>query len=138
MRISDWSLDVCSSDLRLSLEAGQAHYSISGQELNALGQTVGTTTYATAVALPVVSEAAIAAAVGAGDPSRDRITRFLHALAGRQIFRLSAVSVEADQSHYRVHAQRFDAFGPAVGSNHSAGAGARALGTEPCLETVGQ
>src|SRR3546814_9122073 len=98
MRISDWSLDVCSSDLRLSLEAGQAHYSISGQELNALGQTVGTTTYATAVALPVVSEAAIAAAVGAGDSSRDRITRFVHDLAGRQIFRLSAVSAEDRKS----------------------------------------
>src|SRR3546814_20677962 len=125
MRISDWSLDVCSSDLRLSLEAGQAHYSISGQELNALGHTVGTTTYATAVALPVVSEAAIAAAVGAGAPSLDRITRFVHDLAGRQFFRLSAVSAAPDPSHYLVNAQPFASFRKLVSSPHHAAGVAR-------------
>jgi YD repeat-containing protein len=104
------------SVLGLSQDAGQSRYRITAQERNALGQAVGTATYATAAALPAVSEEAIAAAVGAGDPSRDRITRFVYDLAGRPIFRVQAVSVEADRRKYRVSAQRFDALGQGIGS----------------------
>src|SRR5262249_23512393 len=49
------------SVLRISVEAGQSRYRVTGQELNALGQAVTSTSYATAVALSAVTEAAIAA-----------------------------------------------------------------------------
>ena len=102
--------------LRLSVDADQPHYRITAQELNALGQTVSTATYATSVTLPAIIEAAITSAVGAGDGSRDRVTRFVYDLDGRPLFRLQAVSLEADRCKYRVSAQRYDAFGQGVAS----------------------
>jgi YD repeat-containing protein len=105
------------SVLRLSVEAGgQSLYSVSGQELNALGQPVSSTAYATAVPLAEISEAAISAVVGAGDPFRDRVSRFVFDLAGRQLYRLQAVSMEANRLTYRISAQDFDSFGQVVRS----------------------
>ena len=83
-------------------------------ELNALGQTVSSTSYATAVGLGAFSEAAIDAAVGAGDPSKDRVSRFVYDVAGHQIYDLQAVTWEAGQRKYQVSAQQFDTFGRVV------------------------
>jgi YD repeat-containing protein len=106
--------------LRLTQEAGQFRYQVSAQELNALGQTIGSTTYATAVALADINEEAIIAAVGDGDPSRDRVRHFVYDLDGRPIYQLQAVTVEADRRTYRVNAQQFDAFGQvAVSTDHA-------------------
>ena len=101
---------------RVSVEAGQSRYQVTKQERNALGQTVSSTSYATAVALSAFSEAAIDAAVGTGDPSKDRVSRFVYDVAGHQIYTLQAVTVEAEQRKYQVSAQQFDAFGRVVGS----------------------
>lgn len=102
--------------LRTSLTGGEATYQLACQEINALGQTIGRTSYAAAKVLSSIDEGAIATAVGTGDPFRDRSSRFVYDLAGRQIYQLDAVSVESDHRRYRVGAQRFDALGQAVGS----------------------
>jgi YD repeat-containing protein len=101
---------------RLSVEAGQARYQVTKQELNALGQTVSTTAYATAVALSAFNEAAIAAAVGSGDPSKDRVAGFVFDVEGRQVYALQAVTLEGGQRKYQVGAQQFDALGRVVSS----------------------
>lgn len=100
--------------LRVSLEAGEPRYQVTEQELNALGQVVFSAAYVNPMVLGEISESEITASVGDGDPSRDRVSRFIYDLAGRQTYRLQAVTVEANRRKYRVSEQRFDAFGQMV------------------------
>ncbi len=101
---------------RVSVDAGVSRYHVTAQELNALGRAVTSTSYAETVAPASLEEAAISAAVGGGNPSADRMSRFIYDLAGRQIYRLQVITVAANTRHYRVNAQQFDTFGQAIHS----------------------
>src|ERR1700752_3218711 len=103
------------SVLRVSVEGNLSKYQVTSHELNALGQIVSSTSFATAVPLGDITEAAIFSALGGADPSRDRVVHFVYDLAGRQIYRVQAVILENNRLKYRVSAQRFDALGQLVG-----------------------
>ena len=100
---------------RVSVEAGQSRYQVTKQELNALGQTVSSTSYATAVALSDVQRGS------------DRRCRRRRRPVEGQASRASSTTSPAARStvckrsqskrrqrKYRVSAQRFDAFGRVV------------------------
>ena len=112
--IRDATGQVRFSVVRVWTDGAQSRYRVTKHVLNALGQTVSSTSYATAVALAAFSEAAIDAAVGGGDPSKDRVSRFVYDVAGRTIYDLRAVTWEAGQHKYAVSAQRFDTFGRVI------------------------
>ena len=83
------------SVLRVSVEAGQSRYQVTEQELNALGQTVSSTSYATAVALDCVQRGSdqlppSAAATRRGTGSRASSTTW----PGARSIALQAVTVE--------------------------------------------
>lgn len=102
--------------VRVSLGAGQGGYQVTALEVNALGQTGSSTSYAAAMTLASIDETTILAALGNGDSFRDRTTRYLYDLAGRQVYRLDAASMSSGRRTYRVSALRLDALGQTAGS----------------------
>lgn len=100
--------------VRVSVVAGEPKYQVTAQDFDALGQVIVSNAYATPAALNAINESEIITAVGNGDLSRDRVSRFVYDLAGRQIYRLQALTVDGDRRKYRVSEQRFDTFGQVV------------------------
>ena len=81
-----------------------------------MGQTVSSTSYATAVALSAFSEAAIDAAVGTGDAIEGSGLALRLRPCRPPDLRTPSGHSGGEQRKYQVGAQQFDAFGRVVGS----------------------
>ncbi|ALI34756.1 putative deoxyribonuclease RhsA [Candidatus Nitrosocosmicus oleophilus] len=106
--------------LRLSVEGENPLYQVSRQDMNALGQLVHITSYASAVPLLAINEETIAGAVGTGDLQRDRVLYFVFDQGGRQVYQLQTVSPDGNRLMYKVGAKEFDSFGQVVKSTEYA------------------